>query len=55
MSTTTMLAAQIRHEWDYVIAAWVITTIVLGAYAVMLVRRGRRLARRVPPDRRRWM
>ena len=38
----------------YVAAGWVIPLVVLGAYAVRTVRRGRSLANRVPPEDRRW-
>jgi hypothetical protein len=30
-------------------------TVVFASYAVLLVRRGRKLSRQVPPDRRRWL
>ena len=39
----------------YIIAAWVLTLGTGAVYAVHLVRRGRSLARRVEPERRRWM
>lgn len=38
----------------YIAAGWGITIAVLAAYAVRTVRRGRTLARRVPPEDRRW-
>jgi heme exporter protein D len=38
----------------YVLGGWGITLLVLAAYSVRLVRRGRRLAARVPPSERRW-
>ena len=39
----------------YLVAGWSISLVVLGGYAFGLVRRGRRLAPRVPVDGRRWI
>ena len=39
----------------YIITSWVATFGVLIAYAVGILRRGRKLSRQVPPERRRWM
>lgn len=39
----------------YIAAAWGSTLGVLGIYALRLLRRGRRLAPRVPIERRRWL
>ena len=41
--------------WTYVALGWGSAVVVLGGYAAALLRRGRRLARRVPPDERRWL
>jgi heme exporter protein CcmD len=38
----------------YVGAGWGIALGVLAAYALRTVRRGRALARQVPPEERRW-
>ena len=38
----------------YIAAGWAGTAAVLGAYAVWVLRRGRALSRRVPPEERRW-
>lgn len=38
----------------YVVAGWTIPLALLGAYALRLVRRGRVLSERVPPEERRW-
>lgn len=38
----------------YVAAGWSIPLVVLGAYALRTLRRGRQLAQRVPPEDRRW-
>jgi heme exporter protein CcmD len=43
------------NEWGYVIAGWAITFVVLVAYAVWIVLRGRALSKQVPPEERRWM
>jgi len=42
-------------EWGYVIAGWSVVVGGLAAYAASVVLRGRRLAPRVAPGRRRWM
>lgn len=39
----------------YVLASWLVVFVVLGAYAAVTIARGRRLARRVPAPRRRWI
>lgn len=39
----------------YIAAAWVTTFGIVGAYAVSVLVRGRRLTRLVPYERRRWM
>jgi hypothetical protein len=41
-------------DWGYVTMAWSITAVVLIAYAVWIMQRGRALSRRVPPEDRRW-
>ena len=38
----------------HVALGWGITLAVLAAYSLRTVLRGRRLAERVPPERRRW-
>lgn len=38
----------------FVAAGWIITLGGLGAYALVTLRRGRRLSRVVPPEERRW-
>ena len=50
-----MLASTISGEWVYVGVTWGATVAVLGAYAALVVRRGRALSKRVPEDQRRWM
>jgi hypothetical protein len=39
----------------YLLVGWGVTLAVGTAYAVNLVRRGRRLSARVPAERRRWL
>ncbi len=41
--------------WGSVTVAWVVVFGSVGALAVRSAQRGRRLARQVPEDRRRWM
>lgn len=46
--------AVLTGTWGYVAAAWVIVFAAMAAYALVTVVRGRRLSRRVPPEKRRW-
>lgn len=39
----------------YIITSWVVTFVIGTGYAVSVVRRGRKLSKVVPPERRRWM
>ncbi len=39
----------------YIVLSWVVTFGAVGGYAAVVIRRGRRLSRDVPADRRRWM
>ncbi|MEZ5145215.1 MAG: hypothetical protein R2726_22295 [Acidimicrobiales bacterium] len=39
----------------YIAAGWLVTFGTLAAYVGVLLRRGRRLSRQVPPESRRWM
>lgn len=48
-------AAVAAADAAYVGSAWGISLVVLALYAAALVLRGRRLARLVPPARRRWL
>ncbi|MGI8939912.1 MAG: hypothetical protein ACR2JF_17185 [Iamia sp.] len=41
--------------WGSVTAAWVLVFGSVGALALRSAQRGRRLARQVPEDQRRWM
>jgi hypothetical protein len=42
-------------SWPYVAAAWSAAVVVLVVYSWSLLRRGKRLSERVPPESRRWM
>jgi heme exporter protein CcmD len=42
-------------NWDYVWLGWGIVAVVLVAYSVWIVLRGRAMSRRVPPEDRRWL
>ena len=42
-------------QWGYVIASYVLVLGSMAAYAVWTIRRGRRLARRLPVEDRRWL
>ena len=48
-------AATHPTQWPYVIAAWVITAVVVGVYSVSVLRRGRAFSALVPEGDRRWM
>lgn len=38
----------------YVAAGWTIPLVLLAAYSLRTIRRGRQLAEQVPPEERRW-
>ncbi len=48
-------AYQQPNEWNYVIAGWSLVALGIVAYIVVTLRRGRQLARQLPPEDRRWM
>lgn len=43
------------NQWAYVAAGWLVTVVAVVAYAAAVVRRGRALSRRLPPEERRWL
>jgi len=49
-----VLFAEATGTWPYVAAAWVVVFGSMGAYALITVVRGRRLSKKVPPEKRRW-
>lgn len=53
MDFVPLLAAQ--DYWGYVAAGYGFAAVLVGGYTLQLVRRGRRLSRRVPPEKRRWL
>jgi hypothetical protein len=42
------------EQWNYVLVGWGLCIAAFVAYTVALMIRGRRLARQVPPEERRW-
>jgi len=48
------LLAVVTQAWPYVSASWIIVFGGLAAYAVVIVRRGKKLSRELPPEKRRW-
>lgn len=48
------MGAVAMTDAGYVAAGWAIPLVLLGAYSLRTVRRGRRLAEQVPPEERRW-
>lgn len=56
MSGAPVLAAFGNSDFTtYIVAAWAVTFGGVAAYAAAVIRRGRRLSKIVPPERRRWM
>ncbi len=41
--------------WGFVGAGYGLAAVAIGGYVAVLVRRGRKLSRQVPPDKRRWL
>ncbi len=42
-------------HWQYVIPGYLVVFVVLAVYAVWVVRRGRSLSERLPPEKRRFL
>jgi hypothetical protein len=38
-----------------ILTAWIVSSVIVGAFCLRVVQRGRRLTRSVPPRQRRWM
>lgn len=53
MGAMTATIVAMTHA-GYVAAGWIATSGLLGGYALVTIRRGRRLSRVVPPEERRW-
>lgn len=41
--------------WGYVVLGWIISFVMIVTYVVVVVQRGRRLSRQVPPGEQRWL
>jgi hypothetical protein len=52
---TPLLLAAEQDTWGYVTATYLLAFVVLVAYAALVIIRGRRVGRQVPPEDRRWM
>lgn len=52
--SSTVILAEATGTWPYVAAAWAIVFGAMGGYALLTVVRGRRLSKKVPPEKRRW-
>lgn len=48
------MGALAMTDAGYVAAGWTIPLVLLAAYSVRTLRRGRQLAEQVPPEERRW-
>ena len=42
-------------HWEFVIAGYSVVFVTIIAYAVIVVRQGRALSKKVPAERRRWL
>ena len=50
-----LAAIKVTSQWPFILGAWGVTVLIIGSYALSVVRRGKRLSRQVPPEQRRWM
>lgn len=41
--------------WGYVWLGWAITLVMVVTYVLVVLQRGRRLGRQVPPEEQRWL
>lgn len=57
MDVTSVIALQTQTPsfWEYVIVGYVVAAGAIGGFVIHTVRRGRRLSRQVPADKRRWL
>lgn len=61
MDVTSLFEAQLAVQrqtpgyWGYVLTGYGAAAVAIGGYVVHVVRRGRRLSRQVPTDKRRWL
>ena len=52
--SNALILAEATGTWPYVAAAWAVVFGGMGAYAFATIVRGRRLSKKVPPEKRRW-
>jgi len=45
----------VENDTLYIAGGWLVTFGAVAVYAAVLIARGRRLSRQVPPEDRRWM
>ncbi len=43
-----------ESEWSYVLVGWGVVIVGIALYALLVLRKGRQLAKQLPPDERRW-
>lgn len=55
VAQTTITGYSEPAPWGYVIAGWASVVAIVGGYTGWAVVKGRKLARQLPPDERRWM
>ncbi len=53
--TVVVAAGGTPSYWGYVAAGYAFAAITVGGYTLQVVRRGRKLSRRVPAEKRRWL
>jgi hypothetical protein len=53
-SAVESLDGVVTDAGGYVAAGWLLTIGAIGGYASLVLLRGRKLSRRVPPEARRW-
>ncbi len=54
-SVLAQTGSDVPDEMGYVWGSYALVVVVLVGYAVVTIRRGRAVGRRVPPDERRWL
>ena len=52
--SNALILAEATGTWPYVAAAWAVVFGGMGVYAFVTVVRGRRLSKKVPPEKRQW-
>lgn len=54
-SVLAQTGSDVPDEMGYVWGSYALVVVVLVGYAVVTIRRGRAVGRRLPPEERRWM